>query len=373
VDSVGEKTTRVFALMTMKEYVIKKLVILILSFFLITIIIFALANLAPRHMPTGGIPRPLITPEMKEEIRKELGLDQPLHIQYLIWLDKLLHGNLGHSYVASSSIANMIKVRLLPTIELMLTAEIISITIAITLGAFATHKQYSRYDAMASLGALIGYSTPEFWLASILILVFALWLGWMPTGGVQTGGIIFTSPFHALLDHLKHLLLPTLSLVLVWTAYLFRIVRSSMLDVLTQDYIVTARSKGLKETVIIYKHALRNALLTIVRQVGHSIGFLFGSVAVVETIFAWPGLGALIVKSADFRDYPALMGISVFIATVVLIANFVSDIAYVALDPRIRFDRRRDDSWTVAFDDSNFVEKGEIIGYDTLDLRPSRT
>jgi len=325
--------------MPMKDYLIRRAIIIIPTFFLITVIIFTLIHLAPGDpltaMKSHGVP---LTPEMEAEIRKDLGLDQPIHIQYLMWLDKLLHGDLGHSYVASSSIADMIKVRLLPTIELMLTAELISITIAITLGVIAAVKHHSIYDSLASLAALVGYSTPDFWLGLMFILVFALTLGWLPSTGYATHELAFASPLHALFDHLKHLLLPALTLVMVWTAYLFRMVRSSMLEVLTQDYITTARSKGLKERVVIYKHALRNALLPVVTYVGYSIGFLLGGAAVVESIFAWPGLGELMVDRALVRDYPALMGLSIAIAIGVLLANLASDVAYAAVDPRIRYD-----------------------------------
>jgi len=324
--------------MPMKDYLIRRVIIIIPTFFLITVIIFTLIHLAPGDPLTAIKQRVPLTPEMEAEIRKDLGLDQPLHIQYLMWLDKLLHGDLGHSYVASSSIADMIKVRLLPTIELMLTAEIISITIAITLGVIAAVKHHSIYDSLASLAALVGYSTPDFWLGLMFILVFALTLGWLPSTGYATHELAFASPLHALFDHLKHLLLPALTLVMVWTAYLFRMVRSSMLEVLTRDYVTTARSKGLKERVVIYKHALRNALLPVVTYVGYSIGFLLGGAAVVESIFAWPGLGELMVDRALVRDYPALMGLSIAIAIGVLLANLASDVAYAAVDPRIRYD-----------------------------------
>lgn len=324
--------------MTMKDYVIRRLIIIVPTFLFITVLIFTLIHLAPGDPTTmmGGA-RPL-REEVKEKIRIEYGLDQPIPVQYLIWLNKLFHGDLGYSYISSSSVIDMISVRIPLTIELVLTAELVSLGIAVVLGVIAAVKHHSIYDASCSVTALIGYSTPDFWLALMLILVFAVWLGWFPTSRPETVGLTFATPFHALLDLLKHMFLPVLTLVAVWTAYLFRLVRSAMLEVLTQDYITTARSKGLKERVVIYKHALRNALLPVVTYVGYSIGLLFTGAVVVEQIFALPGLGQFMVQSSEARDYPALMGLSVVIAIMVLIASLCADIAYATVDPRIRYD-----------------------------------
>jgi len=324
--------------MTIKDYLIRRLIVIIPTFFLITVIIFTLIHLAPGDPTTmmGGA-RPL-REDVKEKIRIEYGLNQPIPVQYLIWLNKLLHGDLGYSYISGSSVIDMISARISLTIELQLLAELLSIAIAVVLGVIAAVKHHSIYDASCSVGALIGYSTPDFWLALMLILVFAVWLGWFPTSRPETVGLTFTTPFHALFDHLKHMFLPTLTLVTVWTAYLFRMVRSAMLEVLTQDYITTARSKGLKERVVIYKHALRNALLPVVTYVGYSIGLLFTGAVVVEEIFALPGLGQLMVERSEARDYPTLMGLSIVIAIMVLIASLCADIAYAAVDPRIRYD-----------------------------------
>jgi len=322
----------------MRDYLIRRLILIIPTFFLITVISFSLIHLAPGDPLSIMQRRSKLTPEMRELITRDLGLDQPLHTQYVKWLDGLFHGNLGYSYLERRPVLDIIRVRVPLTVELMLAAEIISVLLAVVLGVIAAVKHYSVYDALSSLTALVGYSIPDFWLGLMLMLVFAVQLKWLPIGGVGTVGIDFPTPFHALLDHIAHLLLPALTLVAVWTAYLFRMVRSAMLEVLTQDYITTARSKGLKETVVIYKHALRNALLPIVTYVGYSIGFLLSGAAIIETIFAWPGLGQLMVDRAAVRDFPTLMGLSIVIALMVLIANLASDIAYAAVDPRIRYD-----------------------------------
>jgi len=324
--------------MTMKDYVIRRLIVIVPTFFLISIMIFTLIHLAPGDpIAAMGGPHPL-SEATRQRLRAEYGLDQPIPIQYLMWLNKLLHGDLGYSYSNAAPVAEMIGARIPLTLELGLLAEFISIALAVVIGVIAAVKHHSIYDASSSIAALAGYSIPDFWLGLMLILVFSVWLGWFPSSLPATYGLTFATPFHALLDNLTHFFLPVLTLVAVWTAYLFRLVRSAMLEVMTQDYINTARSKGLKERVVIYKHALRNALLPVVTYVGNSIGFLFGGAAVIESLFALPGLGELMVISSENRDYPALMGLSMAIAIMVLVANLSTDIAYAAVDPRIRYD-----------------------------------
>lgn len=327
--------------MTLRTYVIRRLILIIPTFFLISLIIFVLIHLAPgdpvRAMFAG---RP-VPPETIDRIRKELGLDQPIHFQYLIWVGRLIRGDFGFSYIYYEPVVNLVGERIPHTLELMLAANGLSLVIAIFLGVISAVKQYSLTDALCSLGAVVGYSTPNFWIAMVAIIVFSVQLGLLPISGVETQlppGIKFPSLFHALYDRLVHLVLPTSVLVFGWTAYLFRMVRSSMLEVLAQDYVTTARAKGLRERIVIYKHALRNALLPVVTYTGYSIGFLLSGAAVIEYIFAWPGLGRFWVSSAYNRDYPTLMGIAMITALMVLVANLCTDIAYAVVDPRIRYD-----------------------------------
>jgi len=326
--------------MTLRTYIIRRLILIVPTFFLTSLIIFTLIHLAPgdpiRIMYTAS--RQKVSPEIMASIRKELGLDQPIPVQYLMWLSRLLRGDLGYSYITRESAGKMISDRIWRTVELMILTEIVSVTLAIVLGVICAVKHYSLLDAVSSLGALIGYSIPSFWIALMLLLMFSLQLRWLPSFGVQTVGATFHSFLDAFLDHLAHLILPVGILSLGWVAYLFRLVRSSMLEVLGQDYIVTARAKGLKERIVIYKHALRNALLPVVTYEGYSIGFLLGGAAIIETIFSWPGLGKFAVDLALNRDYPPLMGLSMVIALMVLLANLGADIAYAIVDPRIRYD-----------------------------------
>ncbi|RLI46256.1 hypothetical protein DRO69_03485 [Candidatus Bathyarchaeota archaeon] len=325
--------------MTLRTYVIRRILIIIPIFFLITVLIFFMVYAAPgdpSRMLVGEKGR--VPPERVEEFIKKWGLDQPVYIQYILWVGRLLQGNLGYSFRNNKPVIVVIGERLQLTLELMISAEIISIIIAIVLGVIAAVKHYSIFDGTASVAALIGYSTPNFWLALMLILFFAENLRWFPAGGTFTQGISFPTPFHATMDHLEHLILPVTVLVLGWTAYLFRMVRASMLEVLGQDYITTARAKGLKERVVIYKHALRNALLPVITYEGFSIGYLFAGAAVIEYIFGWTGLGHFFVEMTNLRDYPSVIGLSVIIAIMVLLSNLVADIAYALADPRIRYD-----------------------------------
>ena len=326
--------------MGLRDYVIRRLIVIIPTFLLITVIIFSLIHLAPGDPidiifrgPHGGLGA-----DVREAMKIELGLDQPIYVQYIAWLSKIFQGNLGYSYINKMSVSNLIAVKIPLTLELMLTAEILSIVVAIVLGVIAAVKHHSLYDAACSVGALAGYSIPDFWLALMMMLIFSRWLLWLPSSGHQTVGVVFATPFDALFDHMKFLILPAVALVVGYTAYLFRMVRSAMLEVLTQDYIMTARSKGVKEWVVIYKHALRNALLPVITYVGYSVGFLLSGAAVIEEIFEWNGLGQLMVDSTTVRDYPTLLGLSIVIAIMVLIANLCADIAYATIDPRIRYD-----------------------------------
>jgi len=324
--------------MTLRTYVIRRLILVVPTLLLISIAIFSIVHLAPGDIAHAIAGRRTPSREVMEQIRREYGLDQPIPVQYLTWLGKVVRGDLGFSYLNNAPVMSLIAPRIKYTAELMLVAEVVSMVIAIVLGVIAAVKHYSIVDALSSLGALIGYSLPDFWIALIAILVFSVRLGWLPIAGVSTVGIEFPSPFHALLDHLRYLVLPASILVLGWTAYLFRMVRSSMLEVMRQDYILTARAKGLRERVVIYKHALRNALLPVITYEAFSMGFLLSGAAIIESIFGWPGLGQFFVLIAHRRDLPTLMGLTMIIAVMVLIANLCADIAYAIVDPRIRYE-----------------------------------
>jgi peptide/nickel transport system permease protein len=328
-----------WAFMTLRTYIIRRILVVIPIFLLISVLVFFMVHAAPGDPSRILIgERSRVPPEIRDEFIKRLGLDQPVHVQYFLWLGRFLQGDLGYSFLNNKPVIAIIGERVQFTLELMIAAEIISVVVAVILGVIAAVKHYSVIDGLTSLIALIGYSTPNFWLAMMLILVFGLQWKLLPVGGTKTVGIGFATPLNELVDHLRHLVLPVTVLVLVWTAYLFRMVRTSMLEVLGQDYITTARAKGLKERVVIYKHALRNALLPVITYEGYSIGYLFAGAAVIEYVFNWTGLGHFIVEMTILRDYPSVIGISMIIAVMVLLANLIADIAYALADPRIRYD-----------------------------------
>ena len=324
----------------MKEVIIRRSLFLIPTFFISTMLIFSLIHLAPGDpidlMAATGHPPP---PEVMQQLREKLGLNKPIYVQYLIWIGKILRGDLGFSYsgrMLGQPVIDLIGSRIWPTLELMLIAQFLSIFLAIILGVIAAVKQYSILDNLVSMGALLGFSMPTFWTALILILIFGLRLDLFPICGAYTRGASLTGLAYWI-DHLHHLILPVAVVSTLYTAYLFRLVRSSMLEVLNADYITTARAKGVKEWIVIYKHALRNALLPVVTFVGLSTGFILSGSVIVETIFAWPGMGRLLVEFALSRDYPSLMSLSTIIILMVYFANLGTDIAYAFLNPKIRY------------------------------------
>jgi peptide/nickel transport system permease protein len=323
---------------TLRTYIIRRLISIIPTLFFISIVVFSIVHLAPGNPALNLGARHAPSPEVVEILTKKYGLDQPIPVQYLIWLGQVLRGDLGYSYRSKLPVLDMISKWVPRTVELMLVAEAVSVVIAVVLGVIAAVKHYSIADAISSLVALVGYAVPNFWIALMSLLIFSSWLGWFPSGGTISIGVEFPTPFHAFLDHLRYLVLPSFVLVLGWTAYLFRMVRSSMLEVMRQDYILTARAKGLKERVVVYKHALRNALLPIITYEAYSMGFLLSGAAVIEEIFAWPGLGRFMVVVTEHKDFPTVMGLSLVIAIMVLVANLCADVAYAIADPRIRYD-----------------------------------
>jgi len=302
----------------------------ILAFFFSSVLIFSLVHMAqglPDHyiwssdLPRGG--------RLIEHIGQEQGWDQPLPVQYLMWIGRLLHGDLGFSYVTNRPVWEIIAPRIVPTVELVLLAEIVAVAIAIVLGVVAAVKKHSMIGSLASHLALVGYSAPNFWIALIVMAISIRWLPWL----LPLEPYIHPPDLDA-----SRLVLPTIVLAFGWASYLSRMVRSSVGEVLNQDYINTARAKGLRETAVIYKHALSNALPPVVKYLGYSVGFMIGGAVVIEWIFAWPGLGSLLVTLAYHRDYSALLGLSMIIVIIVLFVNFCADIAHVVLDPRMRRD-----------------------------------
>lgn len=276
--------------------------------------------------------------EVLELIRESYGLDKPTYEQLLIYMSRVLRGDLGYSYSYKAPVLDVIASRIQPTMLLIGTALTFALIIGVILGVIASTRPYSIVDNIATAIGVTFYSVPFFWLAQILLIVFSLSLGLFPTGGIMSLKVTWSgNTLGYILDRLHHLVLPAVTLAMWYIAAIFRLTRASMLEVLGQDYIVFARSKGLKERRVVYKHGLRNALFPVITVVGLYIGWAFAGVVFTETVFSWPGLGRLMYDSIYSRDYPVLMGMYIFISISILVTNLIVDVIYTILDPRIRY------------------------------------
>ncbi|OFX26831.1 MAG: diguanylate cyclase [Armatimonadetes bacterium RBG_16_67_12] len=315
----------------MLRYLSRRLIQTAALLLVVSVVVFALVLQAP-----GG-PSILLDRNMGSEeivrMRSILGLDQPLHVQYLRWLGQVLRGNLGTSYQAGFPVLEIIGQMLPNTIILSAVALLLSLSVAIPAGVISAARPYTALDHIVTFLSFFGISIPVFWYGLMLIVLFSIVLGWLPPGGMYTIG----GP-RTLLDLGHHLLLPAVVLGTANMALFARYTRSSIMAVMRQDYVRTARSKGLAEGVVLYKHALRNALITIVTVVALQIPRLVGGAAITETVFAWPGMGSLAVRAAFERDYPMIMGITLVISAFVAASNLLVDVLYVYLDPRIRYE-----------------------------------
>lgn len=315
----------------MGKVIIRRLLQAIPVFIGITIISFALIHAVPGG-PTARLELDAdIRPEDIARIKANMGLDKPVWQQYLIWVGNLLRGDLGISYIDQRPVAGQIRERLPKTVLLTGTALLLSIGLALPIGVIAAVKQYSWFDNITTVFSTAGISLPSFWLGLMCILIFAVRLRWLPSGGVVTIGQPFSMP-----DLLKHLIMPALVLATISIAGWSRYIRGSMLEVIGQDYVRTARAKGLRERLVIARHALRNALIPVATLMGLSIPNLVGGALITETIFSWPGIGRLAWHATTKRDYPIIMGVVVMATVVVILGNLAADIAYGILDPRIQ-------------------------------------
>jgi len=269
-------------------------------------------------------------PEQRQTLYRLLGLDAPLHVQYLRWLGAALTGDLGVSLRTAEPVARLIGQRLPVTLELACLATALAWLVAVPLGALAALRRNRGWDGLAHVVGLVGLSVPNFWLATMLLLVTSLYLRWQPLGE-------WASPFVRPLVNLEQVLLPVLSLAAALVAVVMRMTRSSMLEVLGQDYIRTARAKGVDETRVVARHAFTNAAIPVVTVMGLQVGYLLGGAVVVESIFGLPGLGWVILQGIYQRDYPVVQGAVLFVAVVFVLVNLAVDLGYAWLDPRIRY------------------------------------
>ncbi len=317
----------------MTEYVVRRLALMVPVAFLVTVIVFTLLRLSPGDpvLVYAGEER---DPESLDFLRHQLGLDQPLPVQYVAWLEHAVQGDLGRSIRTRQPVLEAITERLPKTVELGAAAFLISVTLALSVGTLAALKRNSPIDLLATGFTVAGVSLPNFYLGIILILVFGLLFRLLPPGGYAD---FVENPF----DNLKRLILPAITLATASTAVNLRQVRSSLLDVLGQDYMRTARAKGLRERAIVVGHAMKNALIPVVTIFGLQIGALIEGAIITETIFFWPGIGKLAVDSITGRDYPVVQGIVLMSALSFMLSTLAVDLLYAWLDPRISYASRR--------------------------------
>lgn len=355
----------------MTRYIIRRILLLIPVLLGISIITFGMLRLIPGD-PAQVMLGEHATAEQIADIRERLGLNRPIHVQYLRYMGDLLRGDLGRSIMTNRPVTEEIARRFPATFELAMGAMIFAILFGTTAGIIAAYRHNSVFDVIVMLTALIGVSMPIFWLGLMLAYLFGFKLQWLPPSArlsvdvtllslveawgltVSEGGFwqslldffsgfyvldaVLTGNWVALWDVIKHLILPSVALGSIPMAIIARMTRSSLLEVLSEDYIRTAQAKGLRQRTVLFAHALRNALLPIVTVVGLQMGFLLGGAILTETIFSWPGLGRLVVNRILARDYPAVQGSVIVIAGMFVFINLIVDISYAYLDPRIRYD-----------------------------------
>lgn len=318
----------------MGKFIVKRLLMAIPVFLIMTFALFMLSNMMPGSAIDVIMMESELSPEARAALEHQLGLDQPTIVRYVLWLRDMLSGNMGVSVVTKNTVSSMIAVRLGPTLMLTLTGIGLAILISIPLGVLSAYRPYSAIDNFSSFLAFIGSSAPSFFISLSAVYIFAVKLKLLPAQGMYTAGAAATFS-----DRLRHLILPAMVIAFQSMGNLVKQTRGSVLEVLGEDYIKTARSKGIREELVILRHALRNALIPIVTTISLSLPFVIGGSVVVETIFSWPGLGSLMITSITNRDYPPLMGVAVVICIVVLVFNILLDIVYSLLDPRISFEK----------------------------------
>jgi peptide/nickel transport system permease protein len=316
----------------LSAYVLRRLLQSIPLLVAVTMLSFALMKAAPGGPMSIYLENPDVTADDVAAIRVQLGLDDPIPVQYLKWVGSLLRLDWGYSFVTNERVIDRIAQRLPNTLDLMLVSFILTLVIAVPVGVLAAVRQYSWFDYVATGAAFFGISMPVFWFGLLMILTFAVTLGWLPTSGNATIGAEFD-----LVDRLRHLVMPAAVLALVSAAGYTRYIRGAMLEVIHQDYIRTARAKGLRERLIIVRHAFKNAALPFVTLIALDLPDLFTGAVVTETIFAWPGMGRLYLESLSRLDYSVLMAILTVSALLLILSNLLADLLYAYLDPRIRY------------------------------------
>ena len=312
-------------------FIIRRVLGAIPLLFGISVILFAIVHLAPGGPLDIYADNPSVSPEALQQIAERYGLNQPVPVQYLLWLKAMVVGDWGFSIRTGKPVIAEIATRIGPTLQLGGLSLLVSLLIAIPLGIISASRRGSKLDTGLTLVSFAGMSTPVFWLALLLQLLFSVQLGWLPSAGLQSIG---NGSFP---DRLLHIIMPAAVLSLATIASWSRFIRAGMMDVLNQDYIRTAYAKGRSEWGVILLHALRNALIPAVTVIAVDFATVISGAVITETVFAWPGIGRLFMESMNGRDYPMLMGLMMMGSLGIIVANIVADLAYAALDPRIRY------------------------------------
>lgn len=317
----------------MFQYIVKRLLQAIPLLIGVSIIGFGMMHLAPGGPLAVYTLNPTITAQDIERIKQVFGLDQPIYIQYLKWAYGIFTGNWGNTFFGGRPVLHVIMERVPATLLLMGSGMSLAVLIGMLIGILGAVKRYSVFDYLATTGAMVALSFPTFWFGLMTIFIFALKLGWLPSGGMFTLG-----GDEGMLDLIRHLILPTVVLALVLVAQWSRYTRSSFLEVIHQDYIRTARSKGLSGSRILFRHAFPNAVAPLIALAGVQLPWLFSGALVTETIFGWPGMGRLFVDALTMKEYPVLMGMIIVTAGAVIIGNLLADVVNAIIDPRIRLE-----------------------------------
>jgi peptide/nickel transport system permease protein len=325
----------------MRAYLIQRLLEIIPLLIVVSMLVFGLLHLMPGDPLYAMISElPSATPEDYLRLRRLYGLDDPIYIQYFKWAGQLLQGNPGFSIQNHLPVLEVVLPRLQNTLILTVSAMLVGKSIAILVGVYSAIKQYSPGDYLATAFAFFGYSVPGFWLGLLLIMTFSVQLGWLPTGGLSSARNLDVEGWDAVVVFARHLVLPMLTLVLSETTTTMRYTRTSLLEVIRQDYLTTARAKGLSERLVVTRHALRNALIPVVTVIALSTPRIVGGSVVVETVFSYPGVGRLLFDSIMNNDFPVAMTIILLLVAMVVVFNLVADVLYGWLDPRIRYTGR---------------------------------
>jgi len=313
----------------MGRYLIRRLLISVITLVAISMVVFSILALAPGDPLSGFANNPNVPPELRQRLRKQLGIDDPIHVQYIKWATQYIKGNWGESYTSHMPVRQYIFQRLPVTIEILGSAFILGILIAIPIGVISALKQYSLFDQFSTTFAFLGFSIPTFFSGLLLIIIFSIKLNWLP--------FVYDSTVTGLWPNIKQSIMPIVVLGLAGSAGLMRYTRASMLETIGQDYVRTARAKGLHEQTVVIVHALRNALIPVITIIALQVPEIFGGAVITEQIFRVPGIGSALISGIESKDTPVVMAIAFGVSILVVLFNVVADILYAVLDPRIKY------------------------------------